>query len=141
MKNLSLVVIALFFAGFVAGVAVQNLPITIRYRLTVHVQADGVLHTSSGVVETRWSDQLLQLPGTTAWAVGVRGEAVAVDLGTHGTVFLLLTGDLSRRDSPPDPQTLLIRSFAPTEGSTKDVLRQLANRHEKIDLHPLHYLC
>jgi hypothetical protein len=65
---------------------------THHYRLTLEVEADGLVHTGSGVIEVVW-----RYRGTwgtpnlyDAWYDTVRGQAVAVDLGRRGLLLARL---------------------------------------------------
>jgi hypothetical protein len=115
---------------------------TIRYRLTLEVEADGMVRRGSSVIETRWSDQSLLkgLANGMSWVVHTRGEAVIVDLGSRGILFALLTGvETKARGSnlsyfPEDPQQVLLTPFgAIGQGSiTADFLRKLSLRRDVL---------
>lgn len=68
----------------------EQLP-TYRYRLTVEVETPAGLRTGSSVIEVRTA-RGGGFPGPEAGGIAssVRGEAVAVNLGAHGTLFALL---------------------------------------------------
>jgi hypothetical protein len=70
----------------------ERLP-TYRYRMTVEVDTPEGLRTGSSVIEVR-TRKGPGFPGPEAGGIlgEVRGEAVAVDLGTRGTLFALLRG-------------------------------------------------
>ncbi len=78
----------------------------INYRLTLEVQADGVVYTGSSVIQTRW-----RIDHGAPQYIPSLGEAVMVDLGPRGVLFALLRGDEERRDSPPDPQHQVLKPF------------------------------
>jgi hypothetical protein len=71
---------------------------TFRYRLTLSVNVDGMVHTGSSVIEDTFIDQvaLAGLAGGIPWAARLRGEAVAVDLGARGILFCVLRRDPTR---------------------------------------------
>ncbi len=100
---------------------------TLRYRLTIEVEADGKVHTGSGVIEVTfkrhgWSDsQTLGVHPT------IRGEAVPVDLGERGTFFVLLQKS-PNAGSVSDPAYLPLRAFGLESGGlTGDKLRRLGS--------------
>jgi hypothetical protein len=66
--------------------------VTVRYRLTLEASVDGEPKIGSGVVEVTYSN-ILKLWATSDLSIDVRGEAVALDLGTRGTLFALLKGN------------------------------------------------
>jgi hypothetical protein len=114
----------------------------IKYRLTLQVDVDGVVHEGSGVIETEWEHYPKWLQGMTSpWRVVVHGEAVVVDLGSRGILFALLTGP-ARYDhghplgvNPTNPQAVL-RYFDYTgrDGLTQESLDGLARRRDVIDV-------
>lgn len=74
--------------------------ITYRYRLTVEVLADGVVHSGSSVLEVSHSRLFNMNGGGYTEGAGIaKGEAVAVDLGARGVVFAIL----SYRNRGSDP--------------------------------------
>jgi hypothetical protein len=67
---------------------------TVNFKLTLQVEVDGVVHTGSSVLQTRWGYQLPWLRGfgyNRVWQVGAHGEATIIDLGERGLLFELLT--------------------------------------------------
>jgi hypothetical protein len=82
---LALAVVAIWKRGFPSE--------SIRYRLTLEAEVDGKLVTASSVVEVNYFDPWDPLPedprGPHA-EIRVRGEAVALDLGTRGYLFATL---------------------------------------------------
>jgi hypothetical protein len=100
---------------------------TLRYRLTVDVEADGKVHTGSGVIEVTfrrhgWSDtQTLGVHPT------LKGEAIPVDLGERGTFFVLLQ-KAPDRGAVSDPAYLPLQAFdLESGGLTGDKLRRLGS--------------
>ncbi len=73
------------------------------------VESDGRVRTGSGVISTTWWDQrfLQGLAAGIPWQFSVHGQAVPVDLGRRGVLFVLLRGDPARKRSYPDMAPLL----------------------------------
>jgi len=120
-------------------------PEPIKYRLTLEVEVNGIVHTGSSVIETRWyyhEPFLRGLVNGIPWVVQTRGEAVTVDLGSRGVLFALLTGvETKTRGSnqtyfPDDPQQILLTQFSPVgQGSiTPDLLEKLSHRRDVVKL-------
>ena len=62
---------------------------THHYRLTLEVEADGEVHTGSGVIAVDW--RWAETPDVyRAWSDTVQGQAVAVDLGRRGMLIARL---------------------------------------------------
>ncbi|CAN7623105.1 hypothetical protein LJR009_005568 [Bosea sp. LjRoot9] len=72
---------------------------TYRYRLTLSVLADGMMHTGTAVVQVRVTRKSGMLPQTRGVSTSVSGEAVAVNLGPRGVLFALLK-DIERPFKP-----------------------------------------
>lgn len=93
---------AVVLAALVSWVAFSSQSITLRYRLTLVVDDGGHEVTGSSVFETVWGGvaeyfpQLGPLYGGKRWSPIVKGEAVAVDLGARGVLFMLLSQDDTR---------------------------------------------
>jgi hypothetical protein len=97
--------LAIVFAGVVVYVAVFSA--TVRYRLTIEAEVDGQRRTGSGVIEVNYSknnDPISQA----AFSIDIRGEAIALELGSRGTLFALLKGDT---DSRSGPEYIVLRAF------------------------------
>jgi hypothetical protein len=80
---------------------------TVRYRLTLQAEVDGEPISGSGVIEVTYSknnDPISQA----AFSIGVRGDAVVLDLGSRGTLFALLKADA---DSRSGPDYIVLRAF------------------------------
>ena len=92
------VMIALYYGGsstslpsFVMSLVAPS--VIMNHRLTLEVDDNGTVRKGSGVIGLAFqSEGPLRTSETSAWTVDVRGEAVAVDLGTKGILFVLLTG-------------------------------------------------
>ena len=114
----------------------------IKYRLTLQVDVDGVVHEGSGVIETEWTHYPKWLQAMTSpWRAEVHGEAVVVDLGSSGLLFAVLTGPARFDDghplgvNPTDPEAIL-SNFHSTgrQGTTYESLDDLARRRDVIDV-------
>jgi hypothetical protein len=88
------IIVAVMIALFVAYHAAFP-TYTYRYRLTVGVDVGGVTRTGSGVIEVKTQIQPKGIGNPTSSSV--RGEAVAVDLGSRGALFVLITAAGSTR--------------------------------------------
>ena len=96
-------------------------PRQVNYRLTVQVLVDGQVRSGCGVIATDWFDQhgLAGLAQGAPWVVRVHGEAIPIDLGSRGTLWVLLTGPrVHAQGEPadqmfysPDPQYVILRAF------------------------------
>jgi hypothetical protein len=60
-----------------------------RYRLTIGIEIEGRVHTGSSVIEVIWRGQP-DLPEAGSFSPHLRGQAVFVDLGSHGAVVASL---------------------------------------------------
>lgn len=82
----------------------NSAPRTIRYRVTLEVETPEGMRIGSGVSESEmyFNDGALSGLGN-AISFGVRAQAIVVDLGARGLLFMLLTGDPTRKDSPIEP--------------------------------------
>ncbi len=93
------------------GLYLYNFPsYTHRYRLTVEIEADGKLHTGSGVVEVVWFTP----PPLSQRDINsrVRGRAALVDLGRHGVVLAALLGYSDRvKPAPVRADELALRAY------------------------------
>jgi len=77
----------------------------LRYRMTVEVQVGDELRTGSGVIEARYHHNPGWLPGHPVGS-RARGEAVTIDLGARGVLFLLLTDSGSGSDAQNIPKRI-----------------------------------
>jgi len=73
---------------------------TVRYRLTLVIDADGQQHSGSGVIQVTYGKNLQLLGASNEIYVDVKGEAVAVGIPGRGTLFALLKEGQSPRSSP-----------------------------------------
>lgn len=93
------------------GLYLYNFPsYTHRYRLTVEIEADGKLHTGSGVVEVVWFTP----PPLSQRDINsrVKGRAALVDLGRHGVVLAALLGYSDRvKPAPVRAEELAFRAY------------------------------
>jgi hypothetical protein len=111
--------------------------VTVRYRLTLEAEVDGELKTASGVREVTYTKQP-QLAAQHELSIGYRGEAVALDLGSRGTLFALLK---EGRDERSGPEWIVLRAFdfdggglpRPTEKGIEQVSRLSGKRELPLD--------
>jgi hypothetical protein len=80
---------------------------TVRYRLTLEAEVDGEPKTGSGVVEVSYSKNNDPI-SSAEFTVGIRGEAVALNLGPRGILFALLKEDSDARSGP---EYIVLRAF------------------------------
>ena len=129
MKTFSIIVA--FCVIFVLGTCTYYAPVEVRYRLTAEVMAGGKIYAGTGVIASVFGND--PIPFSTRGSSYFRGEAVAVDVGELGTLFLLLAG----RDKDGKPTSiapgrrLLIPVLSPqldqdTPGNNLDLGRALA---------------
>jgi len=115
-----------YTAGFPSG--------TLRYRLTVEVMVDGDVHTGSSVIEVRYTKQR-------AWDNSVlakkKGEAVLVNLGKRGLLFLTMSAPIDYKpgEYTVDAAQLPIRTFFATSvgGLDPTELRHLGKLTAEVD--------
>jgi hypothetical protein len=70
---------------------------SLRYKLSVDIDDNGILRHGEGVIGVAFQSQGPLLIGNTPqWSVGTVGEAIAIDIGERGTLFVLLAGDVLR---------------------------------------------
>ncbi|KRR22285.1 hypothetical protein [Bradyrhizobium retamae] len=115
--------------------------VTLRYRLTLEVEVDGQPKFGSGVIEVTYSKQP-QIAAQHELAIGCRGEAVVLDLGSRGTLFALLREDT---DSRSGPEWIVLRAFnfpggslpSPVEEGIKQVQHVSGKRELPLDSLPM----
>lgn len=113
--------------------------VTVRYRLTLEVQVDGELKTASGVREVTYRKELA-VGGHGGLSIRVRGEAIALDMGSRGTLFALLAAGA---DSRSEAEWIVLRAFGfdgmpgPVEEGIKQILRLSGKRELAFDSLPL----
>ena len=71
---------------------------TVRYRMTVSVETPEGIKTGSAVREVTIERHPQLLGETSVGSVGVRGEAITVDLGKRGVLFALMSGGVGGVD-------------------------------------------
>lgn len=72
---------------------------SLNYKLSIDVDDNGTVHHGEGVIKVTYqSNGFLRTPETPLWSVGPVGQAIAVDLGAKGTLFVLLAADPTRVD-------------------------------------------
>lgn len=109
--------------------------VTVRYRLTLNAEVDGVPRSGSGVLEVSYS-KIPQILGASAeFTINVQGEAVALDLGSHGTLFALLKGGEDNRSSA---EWIVLRAFNLPGGALPSPIekgvKQVGQLYGKVDL-------
>ncbi|MDR3570975.1 MAG: hypothetical protein P4L81_02120 [Candidatus Pacebacteria bacterium] len=87
------IVAALVLAGYVAYSLIYP-TISLRYRLTLDVDVDGVTHTGSGVVEVvyKFEPHPFNIDDFQFYPGHLHGNAITVDLGDRGLLFVVDTG-------------------------------------------------
>jgi hypothetical protein len=103
--------VALVIVGFAAYTYVFSA--TVRYRLTLEAEVDGRPAIGSGVVEVTYG-KINDPISRNELSIDVRGEAVALDLGTRGTLFALLRPGADDRSGP---DYIVLRAFGFSGGS------------------------
>ncbi|WMT78530.1 hypothetical protein [Bradyrhizobium sp. Ash2021] len=139
MKRLGIAVALIAAAVVFHMVAYPS--VTVRYRLTFEALVDGEPKTGSSVNEVTYSKQS-EFAGQHELVVDFRGEAVALDLGSRGTLFALLKADT---DSRSGPEWIVLRAFnfpggslpRPVEEGVKQVSRLSGKRELPLTSLPL----
>jgi hypothetical protein len=134
-------IVGVLIVGVVVSYGVSYPGVTVRYRLTLEAQVDSELKTASGVREVTYSKQPA-VGGQGELSIGVRGEAIALDLGSRGTLFALLTAGVDDRSGA---EWIVLRAFdfdggslpRPVEEGVKQVLRLSGKRELPLDNLPL----
>ncbi len=118
----------------VVAVYVAIFSTTIRYRLTLEAEVEGAPKTGSGVIEVTYSKNNDPI-SSAEFSIGIRGEAVVLDLGPRGSLFALLKGDT---DSRSGPDYIVLRAFSFPGGAfpspVTDGLRQIQQLSGKREL-------
>lgn len=74
---------------------------TLRYRLTLEVEADGRIHSGSGVIQVTYGKCLGWMSNTGSCGYAdVVGEAIPVDVPPNGPLFALLSSGDTPRSGP-----------------------------------------
>jgi hypothetical protein len=116
-------------------------PRAARYRFIVEVEDNGRTASGSAVQEEDcvFNDGLLRMGN--ALNCGVKGEAVVVDLGEKGLLFVLLTRDPSRRRTSDSPWGLFEyanRNLFDPVGVTAAAFDRMASNRATVTLDALH---
>lgn len=114
---------------------------TVRYRLTLEVETPDGLKVGSGVIENVWTRNEFDIPRSSVRSRD-RGEAVVVDLGSHGLLFALLCGrdrNGSRGSSDnmhdlPLEVFQRIKAIGPNTGTPGAQMRQLIGLKQEAEL-------
>ncbi len=128
-------VLVIVIVGIVALYRTAYPSVTVRYRLTLNAEVDGVPKVGSGVIEVSYS-KIPQILGASAeFTINVQGEAVAVDLGSHGTLFALLKAG---EDSRSSAEWIVLRAFNMPGGAfpspVEKGVKQVGQLSGKVDL-------
>jgi hypothetical protein len=99
MKTIAVVIAAIVLAGYF-GFHVTHPSATIRYRLTLTVDTPEGIKTGSGVIQVTYAKAVRILGSSAEITIGVKGEAVVVDLGKRGLLFALLKAGKEPRSAP-----------------------------------------
>jgi hypothetical protein len=100
---------------FGSGVVYENWNAkSFRYRLTLEIEDNGVVHTGSSVIQVNVQPKAHWLPQSGGVNMSVRGEAVVVDLGKKGILFALLKGETALSE----PEYLVRELIKPSPAST-----------------------
>lgn len=113
---------------------------SVRYRLTLVVEADGRQYTGSGVLQAECEDTEWFFSGLGGSSCRASGEAIPVNLGARGLLFVTLHGEQVSRDVNTSPAYLPWFAF-PDAGRDAEghrfyvsELRALARDKAKADL-------
>ncbi len=116
----------------------------VRYRLSLDIAVEGRLHHGSGVIAVSFTDSPNFLSSVDRVGIGARGEAVMVDLGERGMLFVLLK-DIPReinRGGPSwgaSPEYVVQSAFPPAPDSevfASASMRRYTRGGESRDLQP-----
>jgi hypothetical protein len=127
----ALKIIGAIIVGIYLYVVLAYPSVTVRYRLTLVVEADGKEHVGSGVLEVKYAtiSTLLRNHGGDV-GTSYRGEAVAVNIPNRGTLFALMkaSSDTSPEGSRSRPPELLLMAFGFPYGHFGRASRENFNR-------------
>lgn len=115
--------IVVIFIGSIAALSAVFPSATVRHRLTLETAIGGEPAIGSGVIEVSYRKNPQFLGAQSEIAINVRGEAVAVDLGSHGVLFALLKAG---RDPRSGVEYLVLRAFGMPSGVPRPVEQGLA---------------
>jgi hypothetical protein len=108
--------------------------VTLRYRLVLELEIDGQSKFGSGVREVTYTKQP-ELASQHELSIGYRGEAIAIDLGSRGILFVLLKGNSYDRS---EPEWIVLRAFDVEGGSfprpVEDGIEQVSHLSGKREL-------
>jgi hypothetical protein len=93
-------IIAAISVALYAAYAFAFPSVTVRYRLALTVEADGVEHTGSCVIQVTYGKNVRLMGASGEIYIEVKGEAVAVDIPGRGTLFAVLKAGEHHRSSP-----------------------------------------
>lgn len=84
-----------------------------RYRMTISIEVDGQAHTGSSVIEVIWKRRP-DFGNGAGYLSSVRGQAVFIDIGSHGAIVAALHGGTPTpdlRNGPWAAQWIAPRAF------------------------------
>jgi hypothetical protein len=89
MKRIALVIVIAVaaYAGYASIFSA-----TVRYRLTLQAEVDGKPRSGSGVIEVIYRKNIDPI-SQADFSIDVHGDAIVLDLGSRGTLFVLLKAD------------------------------------------------
>jgi hypothetical protein len=107
-----LVLLALIVVGISAACEVMYPTYMHRYRLTIEVDVDGMVHRGSSVIEVSVKPRPRLIAHDIGATYRIQGDATYVDLGNAGNLFAILAGGRTGRsmDAPID---LAVKVFDP----------------------------
>ena len=75
---------------FLANCSVNKSP-WVHFKINVEVEADGEIYSGSSVLGMRYANKEQMGSAGLVHQAEMKGEAIFVDIGSHGTVFVLLS--------------------------------------------------
>lgn len=109
---------------------------TFRYRLTVEVEADGVVKSGSSVIQVRWVTlpPIIPMGISKDYEIVTRGEAVVVDLSPKPMLVVGLYGDADPSRSRTSTSAYNLLLAARGLKVNRSDLSEVSSRREKIDV-------
>lgn len=132
MRTLGIIAlcVVLLIGGAVVWAQISYPTYFYRYRITLEVEVDGAIKTGTSVIEVRrrWDP----VPGRpiSHYSSAVSGEAVFVDIGQAGNLFMLLTDEPNKS---PDVLAAKVFHFDATDAT--DPVEQSRRAHQLMAAH------